>query len=292
MGVLLLRAVPDPGNCAEYLAASRIRASGQACVIWGRARRCDIPRHPDGLSIRAVWGGRQWCEVNGRSVAVDDDNYLILNPGVPCITRIDSPYPVESLTICFGPGAGSEAGQGFVENLQPHDGLVSPVLRFIRAHLARGLTDEQWYEEQLAFLLERMCQGRRKLLEHIDGLDFIRPATRREACRRIGLATDFLHTHYARNIRLATLARIACLSKFHFLRLFTLIHGVTPHTYLRRKRVEVAVRLLESTRHSVSEVTASVGFSFESTLLRHVRRHTQLSPRQLRNRAAEFATLA
>jgi AraC-like DNA-binding protein len=292
MGVLLLRALPDPGNSAEYFAASRIWAPGQACVIWGRARRSDFARYPDALSIRAVWGGRQYCEVNGRGVAVDDDNFLILNQGVRCATRIDSPYPVESLTICFQPDVERAAGESFVENLQPHDGLVSPVLRFIRAHLARGLTDEGWYEEQLVFLLERMRLGRRKLLEHVDGLDFIRPATRREACRRIGLATDYLHTHYVREISLATLARIACLSKFHFLRLFTLIHGVTPHSYLQRKRVEVAVRLLETTRLSVSEVAASAGFAFESTLLRHVRRETRLSPRQLRNRAAEFATPA
>jgi AraC family transcriptional regulator len=169
---------------------------------------------------------------------------------------------------------------------------VSPVLRFIRAHLARGLTDEGWYEEQLVFLLERMRLGRRRMLEDIDELDFIRSSTRREACRRIGLATDYLHTHYGRDIDLETLARTACLSKFHFLRLFTLIHGVTPHIYLQRKRVRVAVRLLESTRLSVSEVAASVGFAFESTLLRHVRRLTQLSPRELRNRAVGFATPA
>ncbi|HET9864347.1 MAG TPA: AraC family transcriptional regulator [Steroidobacteraceae bacterium] len=292
MGVLLLRALPEPGNGAENLAASRIWAAGQACVIWGRARRSDFPRYPDALSIRATWGGRQYCQVGSRCVAVDDDNYLILNPGVRCSTRIDASQPVEALTICFHPDIGRDGGDAFSENLQPHDGVVSPVLRFIRAHLARGLTDEAWFEEQLDFLLERMRLGRRKLLDHADRLGPMRAATRREARRRIGLATDYLHTYYERDIRLATLARIACLSKFHFLRLFTRIHGVTPHTYLQRKRVEVAVRLLESARLGVSEVAASVGFFSDSTLLRHVRRQTRLSPRQLRNRAAELATPA
>jgi len=48
--------------------------------------------------------------------------------------------------------------------------------------------------------------------------------------------------------------------------------------------VDVAVRLLESTRLPISEVTASVGFAFESTLLRQIRQRTNLSPRQLRTR--------
>jgi transcriptional regulator GlxA family with amidase domain len=115
----------------------------------------------------------------------------------------------------------------------------------------------------------------------------IRPATRREAFRRIGLATDFLHANYAQDVDLGTLARIAYLSKYHFLRLFTLIHGITPRKYLQRKRVDVAVRLLESTQLPISEVTASVGFAFESTLLRQVRRRTKLSPSQLRFRTLD-----
>jgi AraC family transcriptional regulator len=303
MSMVVLRSLPEPGTGAEYLDMSRARTASKDCVIWGRTRRTEFAHYPDTLSVRAAWGGRKHCDVNGRAVAVDDDNFLILNPGTRCSMHIDSVYPVESLTICFRPEAansleqslehGSEANgpcSGFVENLQPHDTLVSPVLRFIRAHLARGLVDEWWYEEQLIFLLERMQLGRRKLLQHVDSLAFIRPATRREACRRIALATDYLHTHYAREVSLAALARIACLSKFHFLRLFTSIHGVTPHAYLQRKRANVAVRMLQSTRASVSEVAASVGFAFESTLLRQVRRCTQLSPRELRNRAA--ATLA
>ena len=46
------------------------------------------------------------------------------------------------------------------------------------------------------------------------------------------------------------------------------------------------VRLIESTQLAVSEVAATVGFAYESTPLRHVRRRLKLSPRQLRSRAA------
>jgi AraC-like DNA-binding protein len=251
---------------------------------WGRARQAQSAPIAHGLSIRAAWGGTQHCHVDGRTIAVDDDNFLILNPGRVSSTSIDATHPVETLTIFFGPDLAGAHEPEYLENLQPHDRLVSPVLRFIRAHLDRGVADEAWYHEQLLFLLERMRCRHARLQEQIDGIALIRPATRREAFRRIALATDYLHAHYSQNVDLDALARMAFLSKYHFLRLFTLIHGITPRKYLQRKRVDVAVRLLETTQLPVGEVTARVGFAFESTLLRQVRLRTKLSPRELRLR--------
>ena len=98
-----------------------------------------------------------------------------------------------------------------------------------------------------------------QLLDRVDRLALIRAATRREVYRRVARATDLLHSNYANGIDLAALAATANMSKYHFLRLFKLVHGLTPHTYLQRKRIGVAVRLLESTRLTVREVAINVG---------------------------------
>jgi AraC family transcriptional regulator len=306
--MLLLRSLPDlVASEADSQESLRAKCARESCIIWGRARRAEFGPYPELLSIRAVWGGTQYCHFNGRTIAVDDDNFLILNHGRIYSTSIRATHPVESLTICFQPelirlvqddaassieqmldrgGSAAEPPRDFIENLQPHEGTVSPVLKFIRAHLWRGLVDEAWYEEQLIFLLERMRARQGKLLEQIDQLALIRPATRREAFRRVALATDFLHTRYVEEVDLEALAKMAYLSKFHFLRLFRLIHGVTPRAYLQRKRVDVALRLLESTQLPIGEVAQRVGFAYESTLLRHMRRRTKLSPRQIRGRVS------
>jgi AraC-like DNA-binding protein len=304
--MLLLRSLPDLATgSAELHESLRSKGGRENCIIWGRARRAEFGPYPHALSIRAAWGGTQYCHLDERTIAVDDDSFLVLNHGQTCSTSIDASQPVESLTICFQPelvrlvhgesedsieqamdrrSAAADHSPEFIENLQPNKGKVGAVLNFIRAHLWRGLVCESWYEEQLVFLLERMRCRQSKLLEQIDQLALIRPATRRETYRRIGLATDFLHTHFAGDVDLKTLAGIAELSKFHFLRLFILIQGVTPHTYLQRKRADAAVRLLQATQLSIGEVAMSVGFANESTLLRHVRRRVQLSPRQIRAR--------
>jgi AraC family transcriptional regulator len=302
---MLLRSLPDLASSdAEFRQWFQSRWGRENCIILGRTRSAEFGPHMHTLSIRAAWGGVEHCQVNGRTIAVDDDNYLILNHGRLYSTSVHALHPVETLAICFRPelvrrtygamatsvdqalSTGDAVGErtaDFSENLQPHDKTVSPVLRYIRAHLLQGLADEAWYEEQLIFLLERMQARHAQMLERVDTLRLIRAATRREVYRRICLATDFLHTNYAQKLDLGSLARVAYLSKYHFLRLFQLVHGMTPLTYLQHKRTRVAVRLLRSTEMTISQVATGVGFARDSTLVRQMRFWTGLTPMQIRS---------
>lgn len=306
---MLLRSLPDLAQSnAEFQSWFQSKWGRENCIIWGRTRHAEFGPCTHTLSIRAAWGGVEHCHVNGRTLAVDDDSFLILNHGQIFSTSIRALQPVESLAICFKPelaeqiyseasasieealvrgDAPVERSPDFMENLHPHESTVSPVLRFIRTHISRGVVDEAWYDEQLLFLLARMQCHHQRLLEQVDRIALIRPSTRREVYRRISLATDFMHAHYAQDIDLSTLAKMGYLSKYHFLRLFSLVHGMTPRTYLQRKRISVAIRLLESTRMTTSEVAASVGFAEESTLVRQMRRWTQMTPRQVRARVLD-----
>lgn len=301
---MLLRSLPSLTSCDAGLRDGFHSKWGhENCVVWGRALRADFVPPVHSLSIRAAWGGTEHCHVGGRTVGIDDDTFLILNQGRTYSTSIRAEYPVESLAICFrrelaqaayaamsvslaralAEGAGlPERTIEFSENLQAHDRLVSPVLRFIKAHVAQGLEDEGWYEEQLHFLLERMQQRRDRTLLQIERLQFIRGATRREIHRRIAVATDFIHTNYARHLDLEALANVACLSKYHFLRLFTLVHGVTPYAFLQNKRTSVAARLLQTTQLTMSQVASCVGFARRSTVVRRIRSRTGFTPLQLR----------
>jgi AraC family transcriptional regulator len=281
--MMLLRLPLDPGTHETF----QTRWGRESCIVWGRVCNADFGPRTHTLSIRAAWGGLEQCDVAGRTIGVDDDNFLILNHGRIYATRIRSEQPVESLAICFSPRLVEQmhfegAGGPFLEHLLPHDAMVSPVLHSIRHALARGCDDEAWYDEQLTILLARMRAHQEQLLDRVDRLALIRAATRREVYRRVSRATDLVHSNYAHGIDLTALAQTASMSKFHFLRLFKLVHGLTPHSYLQRKRVAAAVRLLESTRLTVRQVAVNVGFADDSTLVRQMRRWTRRTPGQVR----------
>jgi AraC family transcriptional regulator len=116
-----------------------------------------------------------------------------------------------------------------------------------------------------------MFAHQRRLSERVRRLPALKAATQKEIHRRLGLAVDLVHAAYERDIGLAEMATAACLSKFHFLRLFTELHGITPHAFLQRKRARVASRLLGGGL-TATQVAERTGFRSRSTMARQLRR--------------------
>jgi AraC family transcriptional regulator len=79
------------------------------------------------------------------------------------------------------------------------------------------------------------------------------------------------------------LAAISCLSKFHFLRLFKLAYGQTPHQFILSLRVERAKKMLKKTSDEVKVIADSLGFENSATFSRTFLRHAGVSPTQYRN---------
>ncbi|HXA85134.1 MAG TPA: AraC family transcriptional regulator [Candidatus Dormibacteraeota bacterium] len=82
-----------------------------------------------------------------------------------------------------------------------------------------------------------------------------------ETFRRLCRARDLLAAGYQSQIFLDAAAREACLSLFHFHRLFHSTFGETPHDFLTRRRMERARHLLASGDMTVTEVCLEVGYS-------------------------------
>ena len=77
--------------------------------------------------------------------------------------------------------------------------------------------------------------------------------------KRVVQAKMFIDTHFAKPLDLNTVSDEASFSKFHFIRLFKKIYGMTPHLYLRKVRLEHARKFLEEGR-SVMESCELAGF--------------------------------
>ena len=74
-------------------------------------------------------------------------------------------------------------------------------------------------------------------------------------------ARDHMDRHYREDLDLEQLARVAGVSKYHFVRSFAATYGETPIRYLTRRRIERAQDLLRHANLSVTEVCMAVGFT-------------------------------
>jgi YesN/AraC family two-component response regulator len=92
----------------------------------------------------------------------------------------------------------------------------------------------------------------------------------------------FMQEHFADPITLADVARAACLSRFHFCRLFHHETGMPFHEYLHDLRVTKAKALLRDHGLRISDVAFTVGFNDLSHFDRIFRRLVGRSPSQYR----------
>lgn len=82
-----------------------------------------------------------------------------------------------------------------------------------------------------------------------------------ETFRRLCRARDLLAAEFQSQVLLDDAAREACLSPFHFHRLFRSTFGETPHNFLTRRRMDRARHLLASGEMTVTEVCFDIGYS-------------------------------
>ncbi len=259
------------------------------------------------LSIKCVFRGREIHEVRGARFAVDRDCYLILNQGQRYSSYCDPASDVEAFSIFFAPGfaecvlhslttedhrllevQSADQAVAFFEKLYPHDDIVTPVVREIRAAVQRRSADSVWLEERFHTLLERLLVVHRSIRMEIEKLPAIRHSTRMELYRRLHRARDYMASSFDEPITLARVADVACLSPHHFLREFKRTFRETPHQYLSALRLKRAQELLLESDRSVTEVCFAVGFESPGSFSSLFRRHVGCSPRQFRQEKSHF----
>jgi AraC-like DNA-binding protein len=95
---------------------------------------------------------------------------------------------------------------------------------------------------------------------------------------RLCRARDFLAAHYARRLTLNEAASVACLSPFHFHRLFSKAFGETPHDFQSRLRIKEAQHRLILDNEPVTDICFDLGYESLGTFSSRFRRVVGNSP--------------
>lgn len=87
----------------------------------------------------------------------------------------------------------------------------------------------------------------------------------------------------AKNHSLESLAKFAGLSKFHFLRKYSELAGISPISEVRNIRLNFAHNLILTTTEPLKSIAKRAGLKNETTLCRLFQKYFKHSPGQLRN---------
>jgi AraC-like DNA-binding protein len=102
---------------------------------------------------------------------------------------------------------------------------------------------------------------------------------------RLSRARDYLGACYRYRVPLETAAREACLSPFHFNRVFARAFGETPHEFVTRMRIEEAKKMLLACNQSVTDICFDLGYESLGSFSTRFRSLTGLSPAAFRREA-------
>lgn len=138
--------------------------------------------------------------------------------------------------------------------------------------LWRCLTSPAPRLEQDSLLLLTLTQMVARHVVSVPASAPLRPGSRSLAASR-----DHLHAHFAEDITLEAMARIAGLSPAHFCRAFRREFGLPPHAYQTQVRIDRAKSLL-ARGHAPDDVAFEAGFYGPSHFGWHFKRLIGVSP--------------
>jgi AraC-like DNA-binding protein len=103
--------------------------------------------------------------------------------------------------------------------------------------------------------------------------------------QRIVTAKMYIDDNLGEAIDLDKIAGQACLSRFHFHRLFTKVYKITPHQYLTQKRIDKAKDLLDKDTLSITAICNEVGFESIGSFSMLFKKEIGFAPTYYRNMA-------
>lgn len=257
------------------------------------------------LSVKMFLKGQALYTAGGGRYLVDSSCYLVLNHGRPYSIHIDSESEAESFCVFFEkkfaedvcrslaadadkllnePEPIKSSLPNFFERTYPRDDLLSPALFRLCESLSARRSDQNWLEEQLHGVLQRLLQVHNEAYRDVESLPAMRAATREELYRRLHRAREYISASFSEPLSLRDMAKVACLSPNHFLRTFKQAFRQTPHQYLTARRLEQAQKLLTHTDCSVTDICFCVGFESLGSFSSLFRQRVGTSPKNYRLR--------
>lgn len=260
------------------------------------------------LSLFMNLEGESECRIDEKNRKINSDYFFLSNKGQPYSLFMEK--PVKTFNIHFGdefvekllPSL-SNNYQNLLENYsftnsnynsktlefpnklyQKTPPFLSTIGKIRKAHQEKYQNKLFWEEEMTNLFIYLLSERKDSILD-LKRIPVIKNSTKTEIYQRLSYSMDFLQTYFHQNIDLEILASTACLSKFHFLRLFKTVFGFSPYQYIQYLRIQKAKTLLQKTNLPIYQIALELGFQNSTSFSRLFFQKTNYYPNYYRNQS-------
>lgn len=253
-------------------------------VVFSSLSEFYEPVKSTGFAIKYVVEGSELYTLDHQQYFIKQGNYLLCNSTKKGHVEIESRHKVKGICINISPELMLEAVAS----------LRSPDTLFPDAELGRFFSTPYFLESQyqadktavgkmlidisdavqqkqlevndvtIEFfysLSEKIITDQLPVFKQLQCLPGIKPPTKRELYKRISRGKEMMDACFTSHLSIQNLAQEACMSQYHFFRLFKKMVGLSPHQYILNKRLELGKKLLEEHLLPVSSAAVECGFN-------------------------------
>lgn len=232
--------------------------------------------------INLPLNGEECYVVNDEKFKINKSHYLLTKPMQKKISLLRSEDYVESLSLCLSheylQKLYKDTAKNFEELLDiPFDKdnssfILNHTYRIRNTPLSYFLLKVKndfkinalntSFNKDMFFLElgSLLLNNQTKIQNKLSLLPNTRISTRKEIYRRVDIMNQFIHDNFTENITIEELSQIACLSKYHAIRCYQKIEGMSPYKKITILRLQKAKELLNQ-GFSISEVSDVCGFT-------------------------------
>ncbi|WP_299364091.1 AraC family transcriptional regulator [Winogradskyella sp.] len=255
----------------------------------------DTIDYKSNFSIKYVHSGREKYIVEGKCKIVDKNKMLIVNDSSETSMLVADG---EALSIFINPEVIKDCIQGvksfktfleepfdkwnsgfsFFDSVQNIDPGLKWYFNRLLNNKADILTIDFFYELSGCLLFSQNT-----LQKRINTLRNKKLSDRRETFRRLEKAKDYINSNLRNPFNLEELSIVSSLSKFHLVRLFKVLYGITPHRYYVLNKLERLVKEIENNtanNYTLIELANHYGYSDYSVFYKQFKNVYGHSPSQ------------
>jgi AraC family transcriptional regulator len=276
-----------------------------AIVGTGLALDYHVASYETALTLKSIPRGVATYSTPRTRYRIGPRSLVVLNAGQRYSLDIDGADRTATLCLFFEPGfvegvaqamrardadlldAGADAATpafGMCERLHAKEGAPATALSRLEEGMRGGHCSEAWLETCAFAIAREMVLLDARDRDRMRSMPGLRPSTREETYRRLHWARDFLDASLAEALSVARIARVACMSPYHFHHLFRQAFGETPMQRVQRLRLATAADLLAGSDRSVTRVCTDVGFESLGSFSALFRRRFGASPGEFRRK--------
>ncbi len=261
---LLLRAYDDPPDAEAFTTP----ATEDHLIVLVTRGQCEI----EGL-YRGRWHSAHYA-AGSIGMTAPGEEVTLRWSNQPIHSTLQLHIPAATLRACADELFGGRA-LAMPHALANDDPMLQNVILCLAEGLRQGFPD-LYAESAAQFITTHL------LVRHAGVREPSQPSRDVLRMRRVH---DYMRAHIGNPLTLEELGKVACVSRFHLIRMFKQVYGETPHQRLLKLRIEEAARRLRTTEDDIAKIASDCGFAHPAHFAAAFRKQAGTTPSAYRHSA-------